>query len=163
MEVQDAKHDPSQQAVYWRRPLCQLRPVPWASKMNFPLRTRRGHDTALSSPLLEHLGILKHRGSSDVCVWLNCTGLLDGLTIHKQHYKSKASCPSYWLQKTPKGGFQSSITCIPPRRMLLRTRVLPTFQALSLMWNDWKNQLADPSHGANLRCGGTLKYWMEWT
>lgn len=75
--------------------------------MNFPLRTHRGHDTALSSPLLERLGILKHRGSSGVRVWLNCTGLLDGLTIHKQHYKAKASCPSYWLQKTSKGGLQS--------------------------------------------------------
>lgn len=107
MGVKDTKRDPSQQAVYCRRPLCPLRPVPWASKMNFPLRTRRGHDTALSSPLLERLGILKHRGSCDVRVWLNCTGLLDGLTIHEQHYKSKASCPSYWLQKTPEGGFQS--------------------------------------------------------
>lgn len=48
-----------------------------------PSKNARGdHDTELSSPLLEHPGILKHRGSSDMRVWLSCTGLLDDLTIH---------------------------------------------------------------------------------
>lgn len=93
-----------------------------------------------------------HRRLSYAPVRLSGTGLLDGLTTCGRHCTSEASRPSYWLRKTPRDDLQ---TLILKHTAVASAKTCTHSQKGA---KTWEKPMADSSHRANPRCGGTLTY-----
>lgn len=145
---------------------CMQDKVHKPEKMSFPLNMQapKPHSTGRQP---WHPRVLEH----EAALW-QLSAMPQRLAGQPVNSGATLQCLSSWLQKTPKGHFQSltvmhttvasRITCTHPRRMLLSTGALPPSKRWVWRGKKWEKPMAESSHGANLRCSGTLKYWMKW-